>query len=121
MGASILPLLMKLKQQGHIANGSAVIEIGAQQLDDSFIKETDDIAAAGRLFGATTPPPSLTWTGARSDTNLLAGAPLARAFWTWLGRAYASIDIDGSPGSIPLDLNYDEVPAEFVGRYDVVT
>jgi hypothetical protein len=121
MGASILPLLMKLKQQGHIANGSAVIEIGAQQLDDSFIKATDDIAAAGRLFGALTPPPAFTWTGARSDTNVLAGAPLARAFWIWLGLDYASIDIDGSPGSIPLDLNYDEVPAEFVGRYDVVT
>ena len=35
MGASVLPLLMKLKRQGHIANGSAVIEIGAQQLDES--------------------------------------------------------------------------------------
>ena len=110
MGASTLPLLMKLKQQGHIANGSAVIEIGAQQLDDSFIKATGDIAATGRLFGATTPPPAFAWNGARSATDLLAGAPLARAFWTWLGLDYASIDIDGSPGSIPLDLNYDEVP-----------
>ena len=120
MGASILPLLMKLKQQGHIANGSAVIEIGAQQLDHSFIKATDDIAAAGQLFGATTPPPSLAWTGARSDTDLLAGAPLARAFWTWLGLDYASIDIDGSPGTFR-SLNYDEVPAALVGRYDIVT
>jgi len=121
MGASTLPLLMRLKQQGHIANGSAVIEIGAQQLDDSFIKATGDIAAVGRLFGALTPPPSFTWTGARSATDKLAGAPLAREFWTWLGLHYASIDIDGSPGSIPLDLNHDEVPAELVGRYDVVT
>ncbi len=121
MGASILPLLRKLKQQGHIANGSAVIEIGAQQLDNSFIKATRDIAIVGRLFGALMPPPAFTWTGARSDTDLLAGAPLARAFWTWLGLDYASIDIDGSPGSIPLDLNYDEVPTEFIGKYDVVT
>jgi hypothetical protein len=73
------------------------------------------------LFGALMPPPAFTWTGARSDTDLLAGAPLARAFWTWLGLDYASIDIDGSPGSIPLDLNYDEVPTEFIGKYDVVT
>jgi hypothetical protein len=121
MGASTLPLLMKLKQQGHIANGSAVIEIGAQQLNDAFIKATDDIAAVGRMFGTLTPPPSFTWTGARSATDKLAGAPLAREFWTWLGLEYASIDIDGSPGSIPLDLNYDEVPAELVGRYAVVT
>jgi hypothetical protein len=121
MGASTLPLLMKLKQQGHIANGSAVIEIGAQQLDDSFIKAAGDIAATGRLFGATTPPPAFAWNGARSATDLLAGAPLAREFWTWLGLDYASIDIDGSPGSIPLDLNCDEVPPRFAGRYALVT
>ena len=121
MGASVLPLLMKLKRQGHIANGSAVIEIGARQLNDSFIGATGDIAAAGRLFGALTPPPSFTWTGARSATDKLAGAPLAREFWTWLGLDYASIDIDGSPGSIPLDLNYDEIPPQLAGRYALVT
>ena len=121
MGASTLPLLMALKRRGYIPNGSAVIEIGAQQLDESFVGATEDIAATGRFFGITTPPPSFAWTGPRSDTNVLAGAPLAREFWTWLGLNYASIDIDGSPGSIPLDLNYDEVPAELVGRYDIVT
>src|SRR5258708_988403 len=121
MGASILPLLTTLKRRGYIPNGSAVIEIGAQQLDESFVAATRDIEATGRFFGVTSPPPSFTWTGPRSDTNVLAGAPLARDFWTWLGLNYASIDIDGSPGSIPLDLNYDEVPAELVGRYDVVT
>ena len=121
MGASILPLLMTLKQRGYIPNGSAVIEIGAQQLDKSFVGAAEDIAATGRFFGITTPPPSFAWTGPRSDTNVLAGAPLAREFWTWLGLNYASIDIDGSPGSIALDLNYDEVPAGLLGRYDVVT
>jgi hypothetical protein len=121
MGASTLPLLMALKRRGYIPNSSAVIEIGAQQLDDSFLSAKNDIAATGRFFGITSRPPSFAWTGPRSDTNALAGAPLAREFWTWLGFSYASIDIDGSPGSIPLDLNYDEVPIEFIGKYDVVT
>jgi hypothetical protein len=121
MGASTLPLLMALKRRGYIPNGSAVIEIGAQQLDESFVAAKRDIAATGRFFGITSPPPSFAWTGPRSDTNVLAGAPLAREFWMWLGLSYASIDIDGSPGSIPLDLNYDEVPTEFIGKYDVVT
>jgi hypothetical protein len=121
MGASTLPLLMALKRRGYIANGSAVIEIGAQQLDESFVGATEDIAATGRFFGVTDTPPAFAWNGPRSDTNLLAGAPLAREFWTWLGLNYASIDIDGSPGSIPLDLNYDEVPADLVGCYDIVT
>src|ERR1700730_13636830 len=121
MGASTLPLLMALKRRGYVPNGAAVIEIGAQQLDDSFLGAKNDIAAIGRFFGITSPPPSFAWTGPRSDTNVLAGAPLAREFWSWLGFSYASIDIDGSPGSIPLDLNYDEVPTEFIGKYDVVT
>jgi hypothetical protein len=121
MGASTLPLLMALKRRGYIPNGSAVIEIGAQQLDESFVGAMEDIAATGRFFGITSPPPSFTWNGPRSDTNVLAGAPLAREFWTWLGFNYASIDIDGSPGSIPLDLNYDEVPTDLIGKYDVVT
>jgi hypothetical protein len=121
MGASTLPLLMALKRRGYIPNGSAVIEIGAQQLDASFVAAKRDIAETGRFFGVTGKPPSFAWTGPRSDTNVLAGAPLAREFWTWLGLSYASIDIDGSPGSIPLDLNYDEVPTEFIGKYDVVT
>jgi hypothetical protein len=121
MGANILPLLMTLKQRGYIPNGSAVIEIGAQQLDESFLAATRDITATGRCFDITSPPPTFAWTGPRSETNVLAGAPLARDFWTWLGLNYASIDIDGSPGRIPLDLNYDEVPTELVGRYDVVT
>jgi hypothetical protein len=121
MGASTLPLLMALKRRGYIPNGSAVIEIGAQQLDNAFLNAKKDIAATGRFFGITTAPPSFAWAGPRSDGNVLAGAPLAREFWTWLGLSYASIDIDGSPGSIPLDLNYDEVPTEFIGKYDVVT
>src|SRR5580693_300359 len=121
MGASTLPLLMALKRRGYIPNGSAVIEIGAQQLDESFVGAAEDIAATGRLFGLTTPPPSFAWTGPRSDTNVLAGAPLAREFWTWLGLHYASMAIAGSPGSIPLALICDDVPAELIGRYDVVT
>ena len=121
MGASTLPLLMALKRRGYIPNGSAVIEIGAQQLDKLFVGATEDIAATGRFFGVTGSPPAFAWNGPRSDTNALAGAPLARDFWTWLGLNYASIDIDGSPGSIPLDMNYDEVPADLVGRYDIVT
>src|ERR1700690_2184899 len=101
MGASTLPLLMALKRRGYIPNGSAVVEIGAQQLDETFVGATDDIAATARFFGIATPTPPFAWTGPRFH--------------------YASIDIDGSPGSIPLDLNYDEVPTELIGKYDVVT
>jgi hypothetical protein len=121
MGVGVLRLLLELKGQGHIPNGSAVIEIGAQQLDDSFIEATNEIAAAARLFGVTRPAPPLARAGPRDVTFPQKGAPFSRKFWTWLGLSYASIDIDGSPSSIPLDLNYDEVPVEFVGEFNVVT
>ena len=58
MAAGTLQLLITLKRQGYIPNASAVIEIGAQQLDDTFIQATDDIAVVGHLFGvAGLPPP----------------------------------------------------------------
>jgi hypothetical protein len=53
--------------------------------------------------------------------HLSSSAPLARPFYEWLGFRYASIDIDGSPGSVPLDLNYDDVPAGEIGKYHLVT
>jgi hypothetical protein len=121
MGLGVLHLLTGLKRQGHIPNGSAVIEIGAQQLDDSFFEATANIAEVAQLFGVTSPLPSLARAGASDPANPLTGAPLARDFWAWLGLDYASVDIDGSPGSVPLDLNYDEVPTDLVGKYDVVT
>ena len=39
-----------------------------------------------------------------------SAAPSARMLWDWLGFEYAAIDIDGTPGSIPLDLNFDVRP-----------
>lgn len=46
---------------------------------------------------------------------------MARELWEWLGFSYASIDIDGSPGAIPLDLNYDDAPAAMRGKFNIVT
>jgi len=48
-------------------------------------------------------------------------APQASMFWKWLGFSYKAIDIDGTPHSIPLDLNYDEVPFKEQGNYQIVT
>jgi hypothetical protein len=52
---------------------------------------------------------------------LSVDAPFARQFWEWLGLSYSSIDIDGSPGSIPLDLNYDCIPPHTINKFDLVT
>lgn len=121
MGVSDLQLIIALKRQGHIPNRGTIAEIGAQQLNESLLSATAEIEAAALLFHSDWPPPPFLRSEPRNRDNILAGTPLARDFWTWLGLNYASIDIDGTPGSIPLDLNYDEVPVELAGRYHLVT
>src|SRR5712691_6610051 len=53
--------------------------------------------------------------------HLDPSAPPARDFWTWLGFEYAAIDVDESPGSIPLDLNVDSVPLETRETFHLIT
>jgi hypothetical protein len=111
-----LDLLSHLVDNGHIPKNAAIVDLGAQQLGRTFFAVPDVIARIGAFFGASS----------RFDGPLPAPGeemPVipTREFWTWLGCNYAAIDIDGSPGVLPLDLNYDDVPAEFAGRYQFVT
>jgi hypothetical protein len=122
IGGGDLDLLIRLRQAGHLDNARTVVEIGAQQLANRFFDD-DRLKQVAEVFGidlgaiATLGHPSPTG----SNLLLAPDAPLARPFWEWLGFRYAAIDIDGSPGSIPLDLNYDSVPRRDRGRYDLVT
>ncbi|HEV8014458.1 MAG TPA: methyltransferase domain-containing protein [Stellaceae bacterium] len=103
----------------------SVIEIGAQQLNNGFLEASAALQSLGPLFGVdglpSLPPPRPARIGQGGLALLDADAPPARIFWNWLGFDYAAIDIDGSPGAIPLDLNYDDVPSEAEGRYGLVT
>jgi hypothetical protein len=120
-----LEVLIRLKKEGHIPDRSSVIEIGAQQLSNSFLEARASIDEIAALFEAPRPSPLPGPGVARlidgQAVHLDAEAPRASEFWTWLGFDYASIDIDGSPGSIPLDLNYDSAPPNAVGKYQLVT
>jgi hypothetical protein len=124
-GSEIIELLIKLRTSGHLHPHAAVIEIGAQQLANSFLSASDRISHLGRLFeinqpfSLPSPKPSHIVHG--DMEHLDANAPFARDFWLWLEFKYAAIDIDGSLGSIPLDLNYDCVPRGAAGNYDLVT
>jgi hypothetical protein len=114
-----LQLMVWLKSEGHVA-GRNVIEIGAQQLNDGFLKSTADIAQLCGLFGVAVPPlppPQ----GAESDSRLVPAAPFARAFYEALGFEYSCIDVDNTPGAIPLDLNFENLPLHLRGRFDLIT
>jgi SAM-dependent methyltransferase len=126
MGLAVasIELLIRLRQGGFMPTPRAVIEIGAQQLSNPFLRARDRLELLGQLFGATTKldlpvPEAPTIVGGIEP--LSETTPLARQFWEWLGFQYASIDIDGSPNSIPLDLNYDMAPDWARKKFDVVT
>jgi hypothetical protein len=120
-----LRLLIKLMDKGLIRGQSSVMEIGAQQLDDDFLFARAELETMARLCGVAQPCPLPSPRAVPPDIGgrhpLDASAPSARQFWTWLGFDYASIDIDGSPGSIPLDLNYDNLRASMKGKFQLVT
>jgi hypothetical protein len=117
-------ILWRLLEEQGLPRAGKIIEIGAQQLTEEFLRDREGIATLAHTLGIAAPldlraPRERVLAG---GSELLPGdAPPARLFWEWLGYDYASIDLDGSPGSIPLDLNFDQVPDEHLHRYDLVT
>jgi hypothetical protein len=120
-----IDLVLLMRRHGFFPDNAAVVEIGAQQLSNSFFRHREGLAQLEQAFGVSRPLPGQpadigTPPGAALE-QMAADAPSARAFWEWLGCTYAAVDIDGSPGSLPLDLNYDAVPLSSRGRFHVVT
>jgi hypothetical protein len=118
-------LLIKLREGGYLPDRGAVIEVGAQQVSNSVLRSMPDVERLGELFGvrSASPLPRPLPSDINPDgyERQSPAAPAARDLWTWLGCSYASIDIDGSPGAIPLDLNSASVPPELVGKHHLVT
>jgi hypothetical protein len=118
-------LLIRLREGGYLPDRASIIEIGAQQISNSVLRNSPQVERLGQLFGAQTtapiPPPRPAAVGSDGYERMAEDAPAARELWTWLGCSYASIDIDGSPGSIPLDLNFASAPRELVSKHHLVT
>src|SRR5260221_5485469 len=124
LGSRELDMILKLRKDGYIPSHGSVVEIGAQQLSNDFLKATQLIGDIARAFGIAGVP-ALPQPGNRSigtgGVEMQADdAPRSEAFWQWLGYEYAAVDVDNSPGAIPLDLNFDPVPAAHLKRYDLV-
>jgi hypothetical protein len=114
-------LFCDLWSSGGLAHRS-IAELGAQQVSDSLLEATELLEQLGAIYRARgscpLPPPLASSEGRRV---LATEAPPARLLWEWLGFRYTAIDIDGSAGAVPLDANFDSVPAEHVGQYSLVT
>jgi hypothetical protein len=103
------------------------MELGRQQLANSFLEpeQAGELRALGKAFGIaglpSLPKPLKTHVVHGSLQALRSDAPDARPFWEWLGYRYAAIDVDNSENVLELDLNFDDVPARHIGRYQLVT
>lgn len=120
-----IEVLLRLGEEGHIPDRASVIDIGAQQLSNSFLAARSNLERLGRLFGITRPlplpAPVASYVTHGDLEHQPANAPPARDFWKWLGFDHASIDIVGGPFGIAIDLNHDGVPKGARGKYDLVT
>src|SRR5205823_2636795 len=103
IGSQVIELLIKLRMAGLLRTRTSVMEIGAQQLANNFLIEKSRVVRLGHLLGIEPPlylpEPKSSQTLHGGLEHLDSQAPPARDFWCWLGFKYASIDIDGSPGS----------------------
>jgi SAM-dependent methyltransferase len=118
MSTGDLELLLRLRRLRYIPLGANVIEVGAQQIANSALLHQRIFEDLRREFECVE---SLPWPVPLSDSSLSENGPLSRDMWLGLGCSYQSIDIDGSPDAIRLDLNCDCVPAESLNAFDLVT
>lgn len=109
MGISFesIALYRQLKQLGLFDSVRAVMEVGSQDL-----KCRGHERAVTELYEAFGKAPG-------SEGPIVDGA--ARRLYEALGFSYACVDTDGRYGALALDLNFDPVPEDRVGRYDFVT
>jgi len=114
--------LAALKRRGALDGFSSVIEIGAQQLSNPFLRDIDGLSQIFGLFGREAPEFGTPIDSGLEGTieRLSNESPSSRAFWEALGIHYKAIEFDGHRDSIPLDLNRDSVPRHMRGAFDLV-
>jgi hypothetical protein len=124
MGLShyLLDELIALKKSGAIVGAGAVVEIGAQQLSNAFLRSSAQLEEVARLFGRS--PADLgqpTAAGFEGGLELQSGeAPSSAPFWQALGWEYAAVDYGGHRHSRAIDLNRDCAPLDWLGKYDLL-
>jgi hypothetical protein len=122
LAADTILNLTTLRQSGRLPDRSSVIEIGAQQLSNSFLRATAELAELYRLFdrepvdlGPPQATSSVDGMERQADT-----APASQPFWESLGFSYSAVEYGGHRGVTSLDLNRDSVPFSLRSSFDLV-
>jgi hypothetical protein len=114
--------LIALRRAGRLPDRARVIEIGAQQLSNSFLRADESLAELYGLFGRRP-----IFLGAQQHTVTVDGierqaetAPASQPFWESLGFSYNAVEYSGHRGVTSLDLNRDRVPYRLRSSFDLV-
>jgi len=119
--AVFLAELLELKRADAIP-GRRMIEIGAHQLSNFFLRAVAELNEIYRLFDAT-----YVSLGSETDRNapdwlemIRPTSPMSERFWRSLGFSYTAIEFEGRHGVMSFDLNTDPIPAAMLGAYDLL-
>ncbi len=122
LAADTILHLINLRRAGRLPDRARVVEIGAQQLSNSFLRGKAELAELYGLFDR--PPLEL---GPQQETTIVDGierqaesAPASQPFWESLGFTYEAVEYGGHRGVTSLDLNRDSVPDALRGAFDLI-
>jgi SAM-dependent methyltransferase len=123
LNASDIESVVRLRKQGYFAGARSIVELGIQQLSHDLLVDQSVFQEIGQAFDVPARnflEPSPDAFPHREMADLKQGM-VTREFWEWLGFSYACIDVAGSPGAVPLDLNFDSVPEHMRNAFALVT
>src|SRR3984893_7732673 len=114
--------LIALRRSGRLPDRARVVEIGAQQLSNSFLRAEAPLAELYGLFGRKpvdlgAPREAVTIDGVERQAET---APASQPFWESLGFSYNAVEYGGHRGVTSLDLNRDHVPYRLRSSFDLI-
>jgi hypothetical protein len=110
LGPPVIELYRQLKLQGALEGIIEVMELGSQ---DFWCPQKNLVTGLLKAFGRRAVPALLNTSNANQKP--------ARLLYEALGLKYHCVDVDGRVGSLVMDLNFDSIPDEHKGRYDLIT
>jgi hypothetical protein len=110
VGPPVIELYRQLKLQGALEGIAEVMELGSQ---DFWCPQKHLLTGLLNAFGRTADPALLDTTNVNQKS--------ARLLYEALGLKYHCVDVDGRVGSLVMDLNFDAIPDDHKGKYDLIT
>ena len=110
-GGTTFDILARLRREGVLSGVRTVMDVGTQE---ASVSSCPHYAATFLTeFGAGDVP--------AAELESLLAPRFVRPLWNRVGIDYHATDIDGQPGTLFLDLNFDDVPLEYRNRFDLTT